>query len=153
MATTITSKATTKWQYLREEMAYALKLVFDTVNEGIQVKTKEEQVVFELQQDVVPERKALGAVRNGYGKFILFVPNVADVSDPSGQADYTGVINEKIERLLEVYPVGNRPRLILPRHSVVLKGFELMPALNTIQGYVCEARLHYSQVFGRYAGG
>lgn len=148
-----TSNATTKWEYLRDEIAYALKLVFDTVSEGIQAKTKEEQVVFELQQDVRTETKALGAVRSGYGKFILFVPNVADVSDPSGQAEYAGIVNEKIERLLEEYSVGGRPRLILSRHSVVLKGFELMPALNTIQGYVCEARLHYAQVFRKDAGG
>lgn len=153
MAGNTTPKATTKWQYLRDEMSYALNLIFDSVNEGVQAKTKGQQVVFELQQDVRTEIRALGAARNGYGRFILFVPDTANVSDPSGQAEYAGIINDKIESLFEEYAVGRRPRLNLLRHIVTLQRFELMPALNTVQGYVCEARLHYVQIFKKNDGG
>lgn len=153
MAETTTPKATTKWKFLRDEMKYALGLMFKTVSEGISVKTKEEQVVFELQQDVPVEIKALGAVRCRYGKFILFVPDVAHANNPSGQADYAGIINDKIERLFEVYAVGKRPRLSLERYTVTLKSLEILSGLNTVEGYVCEARLHYEQVFKKHAGG
>lgn len=153
MAENTTSKATTKWKFLRDEMDYALRLIFKVVSEGVKVTTKEEQVVFELQQDVPEEVKALGAVRHRYGKFILFVPDVANVSNPSSQADYAGIINDKIESLFEEYAVASRPRLSLQRYTVTLKSLEVLSGLNTVEGYICEVRLHYMQTFKKHAGG
>lgn len=149
MAENLTPTATTKWEYLRDEIATALKSVFNVVSEGVTEKTKGEQVVYELQQDVPTEIKALGAVRHGYGKFILFVPDTENVSNPSAQADHAGIINDKVDSLFERYEIGSRPRLIHTRYTITLQRFELLPALNTVQGYVREARVHYAQVFKR----